>query len=94
MRYPPTWSFRGRASALNLIRYLPAIFGRTSSAVAFLLIRVAELEDDFGITHRKAIDVADASAKDERIVVETEVRSVAEDDFPELLVLTQPHGLR
>src|SRR5271166_2437189 len=34
MRYPPTSSFRGRASALNLMRYLPAIFGRTSSAVA------------------------------------------------------------
>ena len=53
MRYPPTRSFSGSASALNLMRYLPAILGAHVDLVP-RLVGVAELEDDFGIAHREA----------------------------------------
>ena len=42
---------------------------------------MAELEDDFGIAHGKAIDVGDSPPQDKGVVVETEVGSVAESDF-------------
>ena len=48
-----------------------------------LLIRVTELEDDFGIAHGKAIHVGDPPAQDERVVVETEVGRIAENDLPD-----------
>ena len=84
MRYPPTSSFRGSASALNLIRYAPAILGRTSTAVAGCLVRMPEFEDNLRIAHRKAIDVGDSAAQNERVVVEAEIGGIAENDLPDL----------
>src|SRR5580693_9783100 len=49
-----------------------------------LFIRMAELEDYLGIAHGKAVHVGNTPPQDERIVVETEIRSVAEGDLPNL----------
>jgi hypothetical protein len=48
-----------------------------------LLIRVTELEDDFRIAHREAIDVGDAPSQNECVVVETEVGRIAENNLPD-----------
>ena len=49
-----------------------------------LLVRVAVLEDDLRVAGRKAVDVGDAAAQDERVVVEAEVRRVEEEDLAHL----------
>jgi len=38
-------------------------------------------ENDFRITYWKPVHVGDTPTQDERVVVESEIRSVAEDDF-------------
>jgi hypothetical protein len=42
---------------------------------------MAELENHFGVSGGETIDVGDPATKDEGVVVEAEIRSVAEDDF-------------
>ena len=49
-----------------------------------LLVGVTELEDDFRIAYGEAIDVGDAPAQNECVVVEAEVGSVAKNDLPDL----------
>ena len=44
---------------------------------------MAELEDDLWIAHGKTIHVGNAAAQDERVVVQPEIRSVAEKDLPD-----------
>ena len=49
-----------------------------------LHVRVAELEDDLRIAQREAVLVGDASAQDEGVVVEPEVRGVQEEHLADL----------
>src|SRR6266542_1975478 len=49
-----------------------------------LRVGMPELEDDFRVTHGKAVFVQDAPAQDEGVVVEAEVRGVQENHFPDL----------
>ena len=45
------------------------------------LVGMAELEDDFRIADRKAVDVSNAPPQNEGVVVEAEVRRIHEDDL-------------
>ena len=45
---------------------------------------MAKLEDDFRVAHRKAIDVVDAPAQNEGVVVKPKVLGIHEQDFPNL----------
>src|SRR5262245_44084440 len=49
-----------------------------------LEVGVAELEDDLGLAHRKAVLERDAPPQDECVVVEAEVGRVEEDDLADL----------
>src|SRR5262249_42860025 len=48
-----------------------------------LEVRMAELEYDFRIADRKAVFIGDASAKDERTVVEREVLGIEKHHLPD-----------
>src|SRR5579864_8426903 len=75
---------QGKGLSLELNAVLPGNLGPHVHGHRFLLIWVTELEDDFRITHRKAIHVGNAPAQDERFVVQPKVGSVAENDLPDL----------
>ncbi len=84
MRYPPILSFRGKSLGLELDLVFAGYLWPDVKSRCLLLIRVTELEDDFGIADGKAIHVGDTPAQDERVVVEPEVGRVTEDDLPDL----------
>src|SRR5215469_329855 len=46
-----------------------------------LLVGMAIFEDNFGIANGKAVDIGDTPAKDERIVIKTEIGGIAKGDF-------------
>ena len=46
------------------------MLGRTSMRRRLLLVRVTELEDHFRIAHRKAVNVRNAPAQDEGVVID------------------------
>ena len=60
------------------------MFGRTSNACRFLLVGMAKLEHDLWVANRESIFVANRRRKNEGIVVQAEVVSVAESNLADL----------